>query len=175
VFDDPVELHEAIRQVNHANQARMVAGYCWNWASKYHPNAWDITIEPWGYRARWNLSKDGSVWIMKPGTVEEVGCIHTCQGLELETIGVIIGPDLAYRDGQVVTVPSARARTDQSLKGYKVGLKRDPQAIRLKADAIIRNTYRTLMSRGTKACWVFACDPELSAWLKQISEKTPDH
>jgi DUF2075 family protein len=111
-----------------ANQARMVAGYCWNWASKYHPNAWDINIEPWGYRARWNLSKDGSVWIMKPGTVEEVGCIHTCQGLELETIGVIIGPDLAYRDGQVVTAPTARARTDQSLKGYRVGLKRDPQA-----------------------------------------------
>lgn len=169
VFDDPVALHEAIRQANHANQARMVAGYCWNWASKYHANAWDITIEPWGYRARWNLSKDGSVWIMKPGTVEEVGCIHTCQGLELETIGVIIGPDLAYRDGQVVTVPTERARTDQSLKGYKVGLKRDPHAIRLKADAIIRNTYRTLMSRGTKACWVFACDPELNGWLKQAA------
>jgi uncharacterized protein len=167
VFDDPATLHEAIRQANHGNQARMVAGYCWNWASKYHPNDWDITIAPYGYRARWNLSKDGSVWIMKPGTVEEVGCIHTCQGLELETIGVIIGPDLAFRDGQVVTVPSARARTDQSLKGYKVGLKRDPQGIRLKADAIIRNTYRTLMSRGTKACWVFACDPELNDWLKR--------
>jgi DUF2075 family protein len=169
VFDDPVALHGAIRQANQSNQARMVAGYCWNWASKYHPNDWDITIDPYGYRARWNLSKDGSVWIMKPGTVEEVGCIHTCQGLEVETIGVIIGPDLAYRDGEVVTVPAARARTDQSLKGYKVGLKRDPQAIRLKADAIIRNTYRTLMSRGTRSCWVFACDPELNNWLKQAS------
>lgn len=63
---------------------------------------------------------------MTPGTVEEVGCIHTCQGLELEPIGVIIGPDLAVRDGEVVTVPSARARTDQSLKGYKVGLICDP-------------------------------------------------
>jgi DUF2075 family protein len=147
----------------------MVAGYCWNWASKYHPNDWDITIDPYGYRARWNLSKDGSVWIMKPGTVEEVGCIHTCQGLEVETIGVIIGPDLAYRDGGVVTVPTARARTDQSLKGYKVGLKHDPKAIRLKADAIIRNTYRTLMSRGTRSCWVFACDPELNRWLNQAS------
>ena len=162
VFDDPVELHKAIRQANHDNQAQMVAGYCWNWDSKKHPSAWDITIEPWGYRARWNLSKDGSVWIMKEDTVEEVGCIHTCQGLELETIGMIIGPDLACRHGQVVTDPSARARTDQSMKGYKVGLKRDPQAIRLKADAIIRNTYRTLMSRGTKACWVFAFDPELN-------------
>jgi DUF2075 family protein len=172
VFEDPEDLHEAIRQANYGNQARMVAGYCWSWASKYHPSAWDITIEPYGYQARWNLSKDGSVWIMKPGTVEEVGCIHTCQGLELETIGVIIGPDLAFRDGQVVTVPTARARTDQSLKGYKVGLKIDPQGIRLKADAVIRNTYRTLMTRGTKACWVFACDPELNARLKQVSERT---
>ncbi len=173
VFDDPVALHEAIRQANHGNQSRMVAGYCWNWASKNHPNAWDITIEPYGYQARWNLSKDGSVWIMKPGTVEEVGCIHTCQGLEVETIGVIIGPDLAYRDGEVVTVPAARARTDQSLKGYKVGLKTDPQAIRLKVDAIIRNTYRTLMSRGTRSCWVFACDPELNNWLKTTSGCPP--
>ena len=166
VFDDPVAMHQAIRERNGSNQARMVAGYCWNWASKNHPSAWDITIEPYGYRARWNLSKDSSLWIMTPGTVEEVGCIHTCQGLELETIGVIIGPDLAVRDGEVVTVPSARARTDQSLKGYKVGLTRDPQGIRRKADAIIRNTYRTLMSRGTKACFVFACDPELNEYLK---------
>ena len=63
---------------------------------------------------------------MTPGTVEEVGCIHTCQDLELENIGVIIGPDLAVRDGEVVTVPSARARTVQSLKGYQVDLIRDP-------------------------------------------------
>ncbi|WP_216920893.1 DUF2075 domain-containing protein [Synechococcus sp. CCAP 1479/9] len=174
VFDDPVALHESIRQANHGNQARMVAGYCWNWASKYQPKDWDITIDPYGYRARWNLSKDGSVWIMKQGTVEEVGCIHTCQGLELETIGVIIGPDLAFRDGQVVSVPTARARSDQSLKGYKVGLKREPKAIRLKADAIIRNTYRTLMSRGTKACWVYACDPELQAYLRQRLESPCD-
>jgi DUF2075 family protein len=170
VFDDPVALHDCIRRANHSNQARMVAGYCWNWASKYHPKDWDIMIEPFGYRARWNLSKDGSVWIMKPGTVEEVGCIHTCQGLELETIGVIIGPDLAFRDGQVVSVPAARARSDQSLKGYKLGLKHKPQATRQKADAIIRNTYRTLMSRGTKSCWVFACDPELQAYLQHRLE-----
>ena len=175
VFDDPVALHQAIRDRNGANGARMVAGYCWNWASKYHPNSWDIELEPWGYRARWNLSKDGSVWIMKQGTVEEVGCIHTCQGLELETVGVIIGPDLAYIEGSVVTVPSRRARTDQSLKGYKVGLKRDPQAIRLKADAIIRNTYRTLMSRGMRACYVFACDPALNDYLKQAAGQVGSH
>ena len=42
----------------------------------------------------------------------------------------------------------------------------DPLALH---DAIIRNTYRTLMSRGTKACWVFASDPELNQWLKQAA------
>lgn len=172
VFDDPLRLHEAIRQANQQNLARIVAGYCWNWESKNNPNAWDIHIDSYGYKARWNLSRDGSVWIMKAGTVEEVGCIHTCQGLELETIGVIIGPDLAFREGKVITVPTARARTDQSLKGYKKGLVSNPDGIRSKADTIIRNTYRTLMSRGTKACWVFACDPELNAWLKEASVET---
>jgi DUF2075 family protein len=172
VFDDPLSLHEAIRQANQENLARIVAGYCWNWESKNNSNAWDIQIDPYGYKARWNLSSDGSVWIMKPGTVEEVGCIHTCQGLELETIGVIIGPDLVFRDEKVVTVPSARARTDQSLKGYKKGLKSDPDGMRSKANSIIRNTYRTLMSRGTKACWVYACDPNLNAWLKRVSGET---
>ena len=170
VFDSPLVLHDAIRQANQGNSARMVAGYCWNWASKTNSSAWDIAIEPYGYKAQWNLSKDGSVWIMKAGTVDQVGCIHTCQGLELETIGVIIGPDLVFRNGEVLSKPAARARTDQSLKGYKVGLKRDSCAIQKKADAIIRNTYRTLMTRGTKACWVFACDPELNAWLKQSSD-----
>ena len=90
-------------------------------------------------------------------------------------MGVIIGPDLAYSEGSVVTVPSRRARTDQSLKGYKVGLKRDPQAIRLKADTIIRNTYRTLMSRGMRACYVFACDPALNDYLKQAAGQVGSH
>ena len=58
---------------------------------------------------------------------------------------------------------------DASSNVHGPTLKRDPQAIRLKADAIIRNTYRTLMSRGTKGCWVFACDPELNQWLKQAA------
>ncbi|HJN37017.1 MAG: DNA/RNA helicase domain-containing protein [Prochlorococcus sp.] len=173
VFDDPVALHQAIREANHNNQARMVAGYCWNWSSRNTATAWDISIEPHGYKARWNLSRDGSVWIMKPGTVEEVGCIHTCQGLEVETIGVIIGPDLAFSEGKVETVPTARARTDQSLKGFKKGLKTDPTEVRRRADVIIRNTYRTLMSRGTRSCWVFACDQALNHWLKQAAGQWP--
>ena len=52
-------------------------------------------------------------------TRDEVGCIHTCQGLELDYVGVIIGPDLSARDGQVLTHPSARAPQDRTLRGYR--------------------------------------------------------
>ncbi len=99
VFDDPVEMHAAIEAKNGANKARVVAGYCWPWTSRRVPTATDIAIGS-DYRRRWNLDKDGSLWIISPESVNEVGCIHTCQGLEVDYIGVIIGPDLIVRAGQ---------------------------------------------------------------------------
>ena len=97
----------------------MVAGYCWKWPSKKDPQAWDIELPAFDYRRRWNLDKDGSLWIVTPGSVEQVGCIHTCQGLELDYVGVIIGPDLVFRDGRIVTDATKRASSDQSVKGLK--------------------------------------------------------
>lgn len=104
VFDDPMVLHDAIVQRNGNNKSRVVAGYCWPWITKKKdPAGYDIVIGD--YKRRWNLQDDGSLWIMKPNSIEEVGCIHTCQGLELEYVGVIIGPDLIVRDGVVMTQP----------------------------------------------------------------------
>ncbi|CAN7415638.1 DUF2075 domain-containing protein [Pseudoxanthomonas sp. LjRoot143] len=94
IVDSPVELHDLIREKNKINnKSRVVAGYCWDWKSKKDPNAYDIEIPEFGYRAQWNLSVDGSLWITADKSVEQVGCIHTCQGLELDYVGVIIGPD----------------------------------------------------------------------------------
>jgi uncharacterized protein len=95
-----------------------------------------------------------------------VGCIHTCQGLELDYVGVILGPDWVVRDGRVVTDAAKRSKQDQSVRGYKSWLKRDPEAARAAADRVIKNTYRTLMTRGQKGCFVFSVDPETNAWLK---------
>jgi hypothetical protein len=98
VIDSPTKLHELINERNkEKNSARVVAGYCWPWASKNDYNAYDIVLEDGQYRRRWNLDRDGSLWIIAPNSVEEVGCIHTCQGLEVDYIGVIIGPDLIVR------------------------------------------------------------------------------
>ncbi len=167
VFDNPAELHALIELKNRANnRSRVVAGYCWKWPSKKDPQAWDIELTQFGYQRRWNLDKDGSLWIVTPGSVEQVGCIHTCQGLELDYVGVIVGPDLAYRDGRIVTDATKRASSDQSVKGLKTMLMADPDNARALADTIVKNTYRTLMTRGMQGCYVYCTDAPLAAYLR---------
>lgn len=158
VFDDPSLMHAAVAAKNGSNRSRVVAGYCWDWQSKNNPGASDIVIGE--YRRQWNLSDDGSLWLIAPESVAQVGCVHTCQGLELDYVGVIIGPDLvAGAEGTLVTVPRARARHDKTMKGYVSMSREEPLAAKAQADLIIRNTYRTLMTRGMKGCYVYATDP----------------
>ncbi len=175
IFDSPGELHELIERKNSANnRSRVVAGYCWKWPSKRNPQSWDIELPELGYRRRWNLDKDGSLWIVTPGSVDQVGCIHTCQGLELDFVGVIIGPDLVYRDGRIVTDATKRAPSDQSVRGLKQMLKQDPDKALELADRIIKNTYRTLLTRGMKGCYVYCTDAPLAAYLRSRLKATPD-
>lgn len=158
IVDSPAELHALIEARNKNNKARVVAGYCWDWKSKRDPDAYDIVIPEFGYRRQWNLSQDGSLWIMAKNSIEEVGCIHTCQGLELDYVGVIIGPDLIATDGRLVTEPTARSKMDRSIRGWKRMMKENPVATTDRVDRIIRNTYRTLMTRGMKGCYVYCVD-----------------
>jgi DUF2075 family protein len=167
VFDSPAEMHALIEARNRANnRSRVVAGYCWTWPSRKDPAAWDIVMDEFQYKRRWNLDKDGSLWIVAPESVNEVGCIHTCQGLELDYVGVIIGPDLLFRDGKIITDASKRASSDQSVKGLKKMIKEDRVAGLKLADLIVKNTYRTLMTRGMKGCYVYCADPALAAHLR---------
>jgi DUF2075 family protein len=161
VVDSPTELHALIAERNTLNnKSRVVAGYCWDWASKRNPDAYDIVLPEHGYRKQWNLGKDGSLWLIASDSIDEVGCIHTCQGLELDYVGVIIGPDLLARDGQLTTAPDNRSRHDRSIRGYKKLLDSDNAGTRERLDRIIRNTYRTLMTRGMKGCYVFCVDEQ---------------
>jgi DUF2075 family protein len=169
VVDSPVKLQEMILEKNKINnKARTVAGYCWDWVSKKDRNAADIVIPEFDFKMKWNLASDGNLWILKQEAVSEVGCIHTCQGLEVDYVGVIIGPDFTIRNGQVVIDPSKRAKTDKSLSGYKKLLKENPELAKQKADAIIKNTYRTLMTRGMKGCYVYFVDNETQEYFSKI-------
>lgn len=170
VVDSPVKLREMIVEKNKdRNKARIVAGYCWDWVSKSNKALMDIHIPEHAFRMRWNLASDGNLWIISPESVDEAGCIHTCQGLEMDYVGVIVGDDFVIRDGRVVTQPDKRARTDSSIKGYKRLLKEDPEAAATKADAIIKNTYRTLMTRGMKGCYVYFVDKETERYFQSRS------
>lgn len=165
VFDSPQAMHAAIEQKNHGNKARVVAGYCWSWLSKKDSKAADIVIGD-DYARQWNLDQDGSLWIIAENSIEQVGCIHTCQGLEVDYIGVIIGPDLVVRDGQVVTSPHERDKHDKSIRGWKKLMKEQPALAQQETDLIIKNTYRTLMTRGMKGCYLYCTDQETAQYFK---------
>jgi uncharacterized protein len=167
MFDSPNEVRRLIEEKNRVNnRARMVAGYCWDWKSKKQPSVFDVVIPQHDFAMQWNLAQDGGLWITAESSVEQIGCIHTCQGLEVDYIGVIVGPDLIVRDGAVLTRPEKRSRQDQSIKGYKKALTENPEEARRKADAIIKNTYRTLMTRGMKGCYVYCTDPETARYFR---------
>ena len=173
VFDSPVKMRDAIIQKNiRNNKARMVAGYCWKWLSKKDSAAMDIKIPEYQFEAQWNLTTDGSLWIISPDSVKQVGCIHTCQGLEVDYIGVIIGPDLVVRNGKVITDASKRDGADSSIRGYKKLLEEKPQEAEKLTDSIIKNTYRTLMTRGQKGCFLFCTDPETRDYFSEMLERT---
>lgn len=167
IFDSPQEMHECIIEKNRErNRARILAGYCWNWikGGKSNPSIHDIKINDFGIS--WNLD-NSNTFAIDEDSVNQAGCIHTSQGLEFDYVGVIIGEDLRYENGQIVTDFWKRASTDQSLKGIKTNYKADPLGASEKADAIIKNTYRTLMTRGMKGCYIYCVDSNLAKYLKE--------
>lgn len=161
VYDDPNKMRDELRKLNLINnKARMLAGYCYEWVSKNDYSLYDINLIN-DFHAQWNFSSTNT-WAIDKDSFEQVGCIHTSQGLEFDYVGVIIGKDLVYRNGRVLTNYEERAKTDQSLKGIKTTKN---YAL---ADKIIRNTYKTLMSRGQKGCFVYCEDKELSNYIKKL-------
>lgn len=175
IFDTPEEMRKRIIERNqNSNKSRILAGYCWNWpkSGRSDTNAHEIKIGD--FEISWNLD-GGESFAISPTSINEAGCIHTTQGLEFEYVGVIIGDDLRYEDGVLITDFKKRAKTDQSIKGLKKMEKDDPERAHHLADEIIKNTYRTLMTRGMKGCYVYATDPGLQDYLKKRVQSSYDY
>lgn len=172
VMDNPGQIHKKIIEKNTSDKkSRMVAGYCWKWISQNNPNLKDIVID--NYSATWNLKEHGQAWLVHPKSITEVGCIHTCQGLDLEHVGVIIGPDLIVRNGKIITDGTKRASTDRSLWGLTQQIRNGESNALATADMIIKNTYRTLMTRGMKGCYIYCTDSETQQYFKKrLSENS---
>ena len=167
ILDSPNRVKEIIFEKNkEANKARILAGYCWEWIreGKSRTDIHDIVIDD--FEMSWNLDNT-QTFAIDPKSVNEIGCIHTSQGLEFDYVGVIIGDDMRYEEDHIVTDFTKRAKTDQSLKGIKALYKNDPERALKEADEIIKNTYRTLMTRGMKGCYIYCTDSKLAEYLKQ--------
>ena len=167
VMDSPHDLRKLIKEKNTNNNARLVAGFCWtrNGKNADNQNYCDIKIDD--FEMSWNL-KHGEPFAIRENAINEIGCIHNVQGLEFDYIGVIIGPDLKYREGKIITDCKERASTEKSLYGLYVLMKKDKTYYQNLADTIIRNTYRVLLTRGIKGCYVYCIDKKLQKYLKKV-------
>lgn len=164
VFDDPNVLRYELRKKNEINnKARMVAGYCYDWDVKNHRGEYDIYLEN-GFKAKWNLEND-KIWAINPSSFEEVGCIHTAQGLEFDYVGVFIGQDLRYDEStnQIIIDKSKISKDDKTsgIKSCGEGLARQ----------LIKNTYKTLLTRGQKGCYIYCEDKALSRYINKLIKK----
>ena len=171
VFDRAEDLYEAIKAKNENNKARLIAGYSWEWPKKGRERGTRVKhVKADGLELPWNY--DGESWAGSIDGIEQVGCIHTSQGLEFDWMGVLIGDDLSYKDGKVICDSAKRAKTDQSLKGWKGEFKKaqgnpsKQKAILERVENIVKSTYRVLLSRGRKGCYVWCKDVALREYLK---------
>ena len=159
VFDSPTKMKEELEKLNKINnKSRLLAGYCYEWVSEIEPTAMDIILED-NFRMQWNL-RNGQPFAISDTSFDQVGCIHTCQGLEFDYVGVIIGEDLRFENGKLITDQSKIAESDKS-SGIRTC--KDKKL----ADILIKNTYKTLLSRGQKGCFVYCENIELSNYIME--------
>ncbi len=140
--------------------SRMVAGYAWEWKTKTDKTTFDIELD--GVSMRWNSTQTD--WIANPGSLYEVGSIHTVQGYDLNYAGVIIGPDLRF------DTTSGRLIVDRKSYRDKKGKENNPVLGKTYSDddllRFVTNIYAVLLTRGIRGTYVYVCDDALRDYLR---------
>lgn len=163
IFDDVEEMYQLIRLKNKEDGlCRMVAGYAWPWKTKEanyedmkKQNLYDIVIDEYHYI--WNhTNKD---WVNSLNAINEIGCIHTVQGYDLNYVGVIIGNEIKYDS------ISKNIYIDEKNYCDRNG-KKSLQTKKELYDYII-NIYKVLLTRGIKGTYIYICNQKLREYFKQ--------
>lgn len=157
LFDDLSQMIDRIKKKDEFHGlSRMVAGYAWEWLSNKNPEVYDIVIGE--TRLKWNSATVD--WINSTDSINEVGCIHTTQGYDLNYTGIIIGPELDY------DFASGKFIVDKKKYKDKNGKNSIPNEEEL-LDFII-NIYKTILQRGIQGTYVYVCNDNLRRFLKQF-------
>jgi hypothetical protein len=151
------DIHKMVSDIKEKDKefrlCRVVAGYAWEWKSKKNKNLHDIEIE--GLKLKWNSTNQD--WVNSPNSLNEVGCIHTVQGYDLNYVGVIIGSELSYDEENNKLVINAENYWDAN--GWR-GIS-DPSEL----ERYIINIYKTLLTRGIKGTYIYIVDKKLAKYF----------
>jgi DUF2075 family protein len=170
ICDSVEQLEEMIRlKSQEGAKARLTAGFCWKWSSPKPDGQLVDDVIIGEYRRPWNAKPDSTylareippatLWAYRPEGINQIGCVYTAQGFEFDYIGVIFGTDLVYRHG----------------KGW-IGLKENSSDTSVRRSGeqfmqLVKNTYRVLLTRGIKGCFVTFLDKETEHFFRSRTER----
>lgn len=155
VYDNVQQMANDIKEKDKEHGlSRLVAGYAWPWQTRHGSDKHDIEID--GFRGIWNTTNTD--WVNSPNAADEVGCIHTVQGYDLNYVGVIIGPEFGYDPEKKEFFVDRQQYFDRN--GH-AGV-HDPEELL----QYIINIYKTLLTRGMKGVYVYVCDQGLRGYLQ---------
>ena len=166
LVDSPYELERLVREKQGlSNTARLAAGYCWPWSNPNPDGSLvdDVKVGTWS--KPWNARPDAgrlaagipksNFCASSPGGIEQVGCVYTAQGFEYDYAGLIWGPDLRYDATAGDWVGDAKESFDHTVKRSKGAFL-----------SLVKNTYRVLLTRGMKGCYIYCMDDSTRAFLE---------
>ena len=169
IVETPLELETMVRK-RHADgvSARLSAGFCWEWSDPLVDGTLVSDVKVGDWEMPWNakpgakkLVKEippSSLWATDPRGLNQVGCVYTAQGFEYDFAAVIWGTDLVIRNGLWVGQPT---------ESRDSGLKRNLNKGEAKFIDLVKNTYRVLLTRGMRGCWIYFVDDETREFVKR--------
>ena len=171
IFESPEELEKAIAEkTKAAHTGRVTAGFCWNWSNPNPDGTLKDDVVIGDYRRPWNAKPEARIlapgipksnlWAYDPNGSNQIGCVYTAQGFEFDYVGVIFGNDLAYDFDEQTWKGHPENSADSVVKRSKD-----------KFVELVKNTYRVLLSRGLKGCYVYFVDKDTERFFKSRTEK----
>jgi DUF2075 family protein len=173
IFDSPFALELAIKEKVAQNfTARMTAGFCWAWSDPNPDGTLNDDVVVGSFKRPWNAKSDAgrladgipkeSLWAYDPRGISQVGCIYTAQGFEFDYVGVIFGSDLAYDPDASEWFGNPKLSADSVVRRSGIEFLKN-----------VKNTYRVLLTRGMKGCYVHFLDKQTeNFWRSRLESVT---
>lgn len=173
IYDSPTALESVIREkVAQGNTARLVAGFCWKWSEPDNDGNLEEDVVIGDFKRPWNAKPDAGrlatgipkaqLWANDPNGINQIGCVYTAQGFEFDYVGVIVGRDLVFDFDAGVWKGQPEHSADSVVRRSKEDFLR-----------YVKNTYRVLLTRGMKGCYVFFYDKDAERFVRSRIDGHP--